>query len=74
MIDPPRAGCSPDFLRQLLDLRPARLVYVSCNPASQARDVAHLVQHGGYVVDAVQPVDMFPQTRHIECIATLQQL
>jgi 23S rRNA (uracil1939-C5)-methyltransferase/tRNA (uracil-5-)-methyltransferase len=70
VLDPPRAGCEPAFLRQLLDYRPARVVYVSCDPATQARDVKILVA-GGYRLEHAQPFDLFPQTRHIESVATL---
>jgi len=70
IIDPPRAGCDAGFLQQLLDLQPARLVYVSCEPATQARDMKILVE-GGYTVEHIQPFDLFPQTRHIENVVTL---
>jgi 23S rRNA (uracil1939-C5)-methyltransferase len=70
VADPPRAGFHPKALRALIQLAPARIVYVSCNPATLARDLGELV-HGGYRVDWVQPVDMFPHTPHIEAIARL---
>lgn len=70
IIDPPRRGCDPEFLNQILAFRPARVVYVSCDPATQARDLKALTQ-SGYAVVSVQPFDMFPQTRHIENIVTL---
>ncbi len=71
IIDPPRAGCSEDFLRQLVTWRPARIVYVSCNPATQMRDLRSLTA-AGYTVDTVQPFDLFPQTKHLECVITLE--
>lgn len=71
LLDPPRRGSDPGFLNQLLRYAPARVVYVSCDPATQARDLRHLVD-GGYVLERIQPVDLFPQTRHIETIATLR--
>lgn len=70
LIDPPRAGCDKSFLTQLADFNPKRIVYVSCAPDTQARDVAILVSHGYRVLD-VQPFDLFPQTRHIENICLL---
>ena len=70
VADPPRAGFHPKALAALRALSPARLVYVSCNPATLARDVGELVR-GGYRLDWVQPVDMFPHTPHIEAVARL---
>ncbi len=70
ILDPPRAGCDEGFLRQLLAYNPARIVYVSCDPATQARDLKILTA-GGFRVLHAQPFDFFPQTRHIECVATL---
>jgi 23S rRNA (uracil1939-C5)-methyltransferase len=70
VADPPRAGFHPKALSALIALAPARLVYVSCNPATLARDVGDLLRHG-YHLEWVQPVDMFPQTPHIEAVARL---
>ncbi len=70
VADPPRAGFHPKALRALTALAPARIVYVSCNPATLARDVGDLVR-SGYRLDWVQPVDMFPHTAHIEAVARL---
>lgn len=72
LLDPPRKGCDPDFLEQLLIFNPRRIVYVSCGPDTQARDLALLLT-GPYEVVDVQPVDLFPQTRHIENIVTLSR-
>lgn len=72
VADPPRAGFHPKALATLVALAPERIVYVSCNPATLARDLADLVR-GGYHVDWVQPVDMFPQTPHIEAVARLRR-
>ncbi|MGE3749229.1 MAG: class I SAM-dependent RNA methyltransferase [Verrucomicrobiales bacterium] len=75
IIDPPRKGCDPEFLEQLLAFRPSRVVYVSCNPATQMRDLNRLCGDrkaaGAYTLAKVQPFDLFPQTRHLECVATL---
>jgi tRNA/tmRNA/rRNA uracil-C5-methylase (TrmA/RlmC/RlmD family) len=70
LIDPPRAGCSEEFLHQLVTFRPRSCVYVSCNPATQMRDL-RLFLAAGYAVQSVQPFDLFPQTKHLECVLTL---
>jgi len=70
VIDPPRKGSTPEFLDQLIKFGPARVVYVSCDPATQVRDLKHLVA-GGYQLADVQPFDLFPHTRHLECVMTL---
>ena len=72
LMDPPRAGASEEFLDAAAALAPARIVYISCNPVSQVRDLAVLRKHG-YVVRAVQPVDMFPHTEHVETIALIER-
>jgi 23S rRNA (uracil1939-C5)-methyltransferase len=72
VADPPRAGFHPRALTALVTLAPARLVYVSCNPATLARDVGELLRQG-YRLEWVQPVDMFPQTPHIEAVARLRR-
>ena len=71
LMDPPRAGSTEEFLRAAAALAPERIVYISCNPETQARDVEFL-DSLGYAVVAVQPVDMFPHTDHIECIVALE--
>ncbi|HET6401712.1 MAG TPA: 23S rRNA (uracil(1939)-C(5))-methyltransferase RlmD [Candidatus Kapabacteria bacterium] len=70
IIDPPRSGMHPDVIREVLKLAPARIAYISCNPATQARDIALLAE--GYELLELAPVDMFPQTYHIECVAKLR--
>jgi 23S rRNA (uracil1939-C5)-methyltransferase len=72
VADPPRAGFHPKALKALVALGPGRIVYVSCNPATLARDIGELVQ-GGYALTWVQPVDMFPHTPHIEAVARLSK-
>jgi 23S rRNA (uracil1939-C5)-methyltransferase len=72
VADPPRAGFHPKALTALAAMAPARIVYVSCNPSTLARDVGELVRHG-YRLEWVQPVDMFPQTPHIEAVARLRR-
>jgi 23S rRNA (uracil1939-C5)-methyltransferase len=68
IVDPPRAGCSGGVLQELIRLSPPKLIYVSCDPATLARDARRLAD-AGYGLEAVQPVDMFPQTYHIESVS-----
>ena len=70
VIDPPRAGIHPKFLKEIVNLDAPKIIYVSCNPSTQARDIEQLVTHG-YKVEKIQPVDMFPHTWHIESVALL---
>ncbi|MBK9943364.1 MAG: 23S rRNA (uracil(1939)-C(5))-methyltransferase RlmD [Kouleothrix sp.] len=70
VLDPPRRGCHPQAIARLIALAPARIVYVSCHPATLARDLKLLVA-GGYRVEHAQPIDLFPQTAHIECVVVL---
>lgn len=71
VLDPPRKGCDPALLETAASMKPGRIVYVSCNPATLARDAKYLSELG-YRVREVQPVDMFPQTGHVECCALLE--
>ncbi len=73
VIDPPRKGCNEEFLNQLFTFGPSRVVYVSCNPATQMRDLQAFLT-AGYKISAVQPFDLFPQTRHLECVMVLQKI
>jgi len=70
IIDPPRKGCDASFLAQLFAFGPRAVVYVSCDPATQMRDLKGFLA-AGYALQAVQPFDLFPQTRHLECVMTL---
>ncbi|MGB8703370.1 MAG: 23S rRNA (uracil(1939)-C(5))-methyltransferase RlmD, partial [Thermosynechococcaceae cyanobacterium] len=71
LLDPPRKGCEPGVIAQLIERRIPRLVYVSCNPATLARDLHSLCQNGPYRLLQVIPADFFPQTAHVECAAFL---
>jgi 23S rRNA (uracil1939-C5)-methyltransferase len=70
IVDPPRKGCKKEVLEALINIRPARIVYVSCNPSTMAADVKYLTQNG-YGVRVIQPVDMFPHTAHVETVVLL---
>jgi len=70
VIDPPRKGCDRAFLAQLFAFGPRAVVYVSCDPATQMRDLCEFLA-AGYTLTGVQPFDLFPQTRHLECVLTL---
>lgn len=71
VVDPPRKGCDETLLQTILAMKPKRVVYVSCNPSTLARDL-RLLEDGGYRTKEVQPVDMFPQTVHVEAVAVLE--
>jgi 23S rRNA (uracil1939-C5)-methyltransferase len=71
VVDPPRSGLSQKVVRRMIEASPSRIVYVSCNPTTLAPNAAQLVADGGYKLVRVRPVDMFPQTPHIECVAEL---
>ncbi|MGP7819448.1 23S rRNA (uracil(1939)-C(5))-methyltransferase RlmD [Niallia sp. 01092] len=70
VVDPPRKGCDEALLQTIINMKPKKVVYVSCNPATLARDL-RILEDGGYTTLEVQPVDMFPQTMHVECVAQL---
>ena len=72
VVDPPRAGLSQKVVRRIIEASPKRIVYVSCNPTTLAPNAAQLVE-AGYELTRVRPVDMFPQTPHIECVAQLER-
>jgi 23S rRNA (uracil1939-C5)-methyltransferase len=72
ILDPPRTGCSADSLELLRRSRPAQVIYVSCHPATLARDLNVLRADGVFELARVIPLDMFPQTQHVECVADLR--
>lgn len=72
ILDPPRKGCWPETLQLLRETRPAQVIYVSCHPATMARDLNILCADGVFELARVQPLDMFPQTQHVECVADLR--
>jgi len=74
VLDPSVKGCSPSFLSALLHFHPRKVVYVSCNPETQVRDLAFLLDSGRFKVRQVRPFDLFPQTKHLECVVTLERL
>lgn len=72
VLDPPRDGCPPASLQQLKQSRPAQIIYVSCHPATLARDLNLLCQDGAFALARLTPLDMFPHTQHVECVADLR--
>ena len=72
VVDPPRAGLSKKAVRRVIEAAPRKIVYVSCNPTTLAPNAAQLAE-AGYTLRRVRPVDMFPQTPHIECVAVLER-
>ena len=72
ILDPPRKGCWPATLELLRQTRPAQVIYVSCHPATMARDLNILCAEGVFELARVQPLDMFPQTQHVVCVADLR--
>ena len=74
ITDPPRAGMNPKAVKMLLKIAPSAIVYVSCNPASLARDGQMLCEEGEYRLVSCQPIDMFPQTNHVESVARFERM
>lgn len=70
VVDPPRKGCDEALLNTMIEMKPSKVVYVSCNPSTLARDL-RVLEDGGYETIQIQPVDMFPHTSHVECVAEL---
>ncbi|ADE56933.1 23S rRNA (uracil(1939)-C(5))-methyltransferase RlmD [Aminobacterium colombiense] len=73
ILDPPRSGCNRQVIQRILEWKPQQILYVACNPATLARDIA-LLYEGGYRLEKLQPFDMFPQTVHVECVALLEHV
>ncbi|HWX19582.1 MAG TPA: class I SAM-dependent RNA methyltransferase [Candidatus Binatia bacterium] len=73
LLDPPRKGCRPETLHLFREVRPAQLIYISCQPATMARDLNILCAEDVFKVTQVVPLDMFPQTAHVECVAELRR-
>lgn len=73
IVDPPRAGCEEKVLAAIARVKPKRIVYVSCNPATLARDLAYMAAKG-YKTEKVQPVDMFPMTHHVETVCLMSRV
>lgn len=74
ILDPPRAGCDIRLLDALITIAPEKIVYVSCNPATLARDTKHLTENGNYSLTEVTPIDMFPWTTHVETVALMSRV
>lgn len=72
ILDPPRTGCPRESLEMIRKVRPAQVVYVSCHPATLARDLNILCGGGVFELKQVTPLDMFPQTQHVECVADVR--
>ncbi len=72
ITDPPRVGCAPAFIEAVRQAGPAQLIYVSCHPATLARDLKALCEDGRYRIERITPFDMFPQTQHVECVVDLR--
>jgi tRNA/tmRNA/rRNA uracil-C5-methylase (TrmA/RlmC/RlmD family) len=72
ILDPPRTGCPPESIALLRQVKPKQIVYVSCHPATLARDLKMFAEEGLYEVESVTPYDMFPQTQHVECVANVR--
>ena len=70
ILDPPRPGLHPKALKDLIEISPKKIIYVSCNPSTLARDI-EILNTNNYSIKDIQPVDMFPHTPHIECIVSL---
>jgi len=73
IVDPPRRGCSSKVLKGIIKIKPKKIIYISCNPATLARDLKYLTKDGDYKLKKVLPIDMFPQTGHVEGIASLER-
>ena len=73
ILDPPRKGCEKQVLDTIIEMSPARIVYVSCNPQTLSRDIK-ILESGGYELKTVQPLDQFPWTTHVECVVLISRV
>ncbi|HHU68701.1 MAG TPA: 23S rRNA (uracil(1939)-C(5))-methyltransferase RlmD [Thermoanaerobacterales bacterium] len=73
VVDPPRKGCAPSLLDTIIKMNPKKVIYISCNPSTLARDIC-ILANGGYQVHKIQPVDLFPHTMHVECVVLMSRL
>ena len=73
-MDPPRSGSSPQFLKAVRGMAPKRIVYISCNPETLARDLLYFTSTTSYKVEKIQPVDMFPHTAHVETVVLMSKI
>ncbi|MEA4872289.1 MAG: 23S rRNA (uracil(1939)-C(5))-methyltransferase RlmD, partial [Synergistaceae bacterium] len=73
VLDPPRTGCDPRVIASIIKISPQKIVYVSCGPATLARDIKSLISNG-YVIKTIQPFDMFPQTGHVETVVLMSKV
>ena len=73
MVDPPRKGCDEKVIQTMIEMNPKKIVYVSCDPATMARDV-NMLKNAGYFLELVQPVDQFPMTNHVECVVLMSKV
>jgi 23S rRNA (uracil1939-C5)-methyltransferase len=73
VLDPPRSGCRHVVLDKILEFAPRRVVYISCNPSTLARD-AQILREGGYRLESLRAFDMFPQTAHVETVALMERI
>jgi 23S rRNA (uracil1939-C5)-methyltransferase len=72
-LDPPRRGADPEVLRAILRANPEKILYLSCNPETLARDLKTLISGGGYTISSIEPYDMFPETPHVETLVSLKR-
>ena len=73
VVDPPRKGCDEKVIQTMIEMNPKKIVYVSCDPATMARDV-NMLKNAGYFLELVQPVDQFPMTNHVECVVLMSKV
>lgn len=73
ILDPPRKGCDKKVIQSIAKSRPSKIIYISCNPSTLARDIYNLIElENGYILKSVTPYDMFPMTKHVETVAVLK--